>query len=184
MGVLRRLEFTSAYVPQRRSVGVIIFLHLRYWLWQAVSKGFLGFIYLAVISEGLRVLVPALGQKMYKLPLLGFLRMYEATYRLDLAPFFAMFLLIGVFVLWPRIIAVWMTGRSFWECSSEQRLVVVLGSGILFADAVLFYYAMTQMTWGESTLSFSGLVATVAYVGVLVFVSWFSVVLNPNRKVG
>lgn len=157
-------------------------LYVRYWLWLLASKGILGFIYLAVISEGLRVLVPALGQKLYKLPFLSQLKDYELTYRLDLAPFFAMFLLVAVFVLWPLIIGVWMRNRDIREWSQEQKLVVALGSAILFADAVLFYYAMTQMTWGESSISFAGLVATTAYVGVLIFVSWATVKLNPNRK--
>ena len=158
--------------------------HGRYWIWQIGSKATLGLIYLAVISEGLRVLIPALGQKIYKLPLLSRLQNYEATYRLDIAPFFAFFLLIAVFVLWPKIIAVWLSQREADEWSKEHQLLVVLGSAILGTDAVLFYYAMTQMTWGASVLSFSALVATAAYVGVLVFVSWMSVKLNPCRKDG
>ena len=182
MGVLNGNQFVAMSAEPRIPMWLKCCLYLRYWAWQIISKGILGFIYLAVISEGLRVLVPALGQKVYKLPMLGMLREYEATYRLDLAPFFASFLLVGVFVLWPRIIAIWMRDRNFRDWSQEQRLVVSLGSGILFADAVLFYYAMTQMTWGQGVISFAGLVATVAYVGVLVFVSWMSVKLNPKGK--
>ena len=41
---------------------------------------------------------------------------------------------------------------------------------------------LLTVTWGASALSFSALVATAAYVGVLVFVSWMSVKLNPGRK--
>jgi len=156
--------------------------HARYWMWQVGSKSILGLIYLAVISEGLRVLIPALGQKVYKLPLLSGLQNFEATYRLDLAPFFAFFLLIAVFVLWPRIIALWMADRDWSSWTQEQRLLVCLGTAILGADAVLFYYAMAQMSWGGSALSFSALVATAAYVGVLVFVSWVSVKLSPYPK--
>jgi len=182
MNVLAAGDFGQLDVGPPRSRWRTAFAYLRYWLWQVGSKGVLGFIYLAVISEGLRMLVPALGQKIYKLPMLGSLRDYEETYRLDLAPFFAVFLLVGVFVLWPRIIAVWMRDGSLRDWSAEQRLVVVLGSGILLADAVLFYYAMTQMTWGQGAFSFAGFIATLAYVGVLVFVSWMSVRLNPSRK--
>lgn len=156
--------------------------YLRYWSWQFVTKFILGLIYLAVISEGLRALIPPLGQKIYKLPLLSFLKDYEATYRLDLAPFFALFLLVAVFVLWRRIIVVWLSYEDAWLWSQEDRLVVGLGCLILGADSVLFYYAMTQMGWGNSVFSFSAFVAAGAYVGVLVFVSYMSVKLNPGRK--
>lgn len=155
---------------------------LVYCAWQAVSKLFLGVIYLAVISEGLRVLIPALGQKLYKLPGLSSLQDYEATHRLDLAPFFAVFLLVAVFVLWHRIVELWLSGEEFSRLAKEHQLVVGMGCMILGADAVLFYLAMTQMTWGGGGLSFSALVATGAYVGVLIFVSWMSVILHPKRK--
>jgi len=158
--------------------------HLKYWAWQVSSKAVMGLIYLAVISEGLRVLIPALGQKMYKLPLLSWLQDFEATYRLDLAPFFAVFMLIAVFVLWPRILVIWLSEKEPAEWSREQQLIVGLGASILGADAVLFYYAMTQMAWGSSSFSFSALVASAAYVGVLVFVSWMSLRLKPRRKDG
>jgi hypothetical protein len=57
----------------------------------------LGIIYVAVIAEGLRRLVPPLSQKLYKLlPGLGALKNYEATYRLDLAPFLSVIILMAV----------------------------------------------------------------------------------------
>ncbi len=153
-----------------------------YWSWQIAAKFVLGLIYLAVISEGLRALAPPLGQKLYKLPFFSFLQDFEATYRLDLAPFFAFFLLVAVFVLWRRIIEVWLSGQDPSQWTREQQLVVALGCVILGADAVLFYFAMTQMGWGASVFSFSALVASAAYVGVLIFVSWISITLHPGRK--
>lgn len=153
----------------------------RYWAWQFVSKAILGVIYLAVISEGLRLLIPALGQKLYKLPGFGSLREFEATYRLDMAPFFAVFLLVAVFVLWRRLLAVWLSERDIELWTREERLIGVIGCVILGADAVLFYYAMAQLSWGSS-FSFSALIATAAYVGVIVFVSWMSIALCPEKK--
>src|SRR5438128_129475 len=58
----------------------MVWRHLKYWAWQVFTKGLLGVIYAAVIAEGLRQLVPTLGQKLYRLPGLGALRDYEATY--------------------------------------------------------------------------------------------------------
>ena len=109
--VMMRLQQWPAELPTWGKIRA----HARYWAWQVASKAILGMIYLAVISEGLRVLIPALGQRIYKLPLLGSLKDYEATYRLDLAPFFAVFLLIGVFVLWPKIIGLWVSELNVGE---------------------------------------------------------------------
>ena len=184
MGGVSRAEFRLTAVDQRQSVWERIRVHTRFWGWTIGSKAILGVIYLAIISEGLRVLIPALGQKVYKLPFLSRLQDYEATCRLDMAPFFAFFLLVGVFVLWPKIIVIWMSQDDPSGWSREEQLIVVIGTAILGADAVLFYYAMTQMTWGSNAFSFPALVSTGAYVGVLVFVSWMSVKLNPNRMEG
>jgi hypothetical protein len=177
-----RIHPRTDFIPERRTKPAAIWAYFVYAVWTFVSKGVLAMGYLAIISEGLRLLVPALGQKLYKLPMLAVLREYEATYRLDLAPFFAFFLLIAVFGLWPKIIDIWISERG--RCNREERLIVALGGAILVADAVLFYSAVTQMTWGGSALSFSALVATAAYVGIVVFVSWVSVKLNPRRKDG
>ncbi len=43
--------------------------HAKYWLWKLVTVAVLAPIYCSVIAEGLRVNVPALGQKLYKLPI-------------------------------------------------------------------------------------------------------------------
>lgn len=158
---------------------------LKYWAWQVVTKLILGVIYIAVISEGLRVIVPALGQKLYKLPGLGALRDYEGTHRLDLAHFLAIFVLFAVFYLWDRILELWLeSDEEFddrgWNPEAHRRLVVVLGTVILGADACLFYVAMTQIGWRGTTFSFSALLATAAYLAVLIFVSFVSINLRKS----
>src|SRR5262245_52979714 len=100
--------------------------YLRYWLWQLATKSVLGVIYLAVISEGLRLLIPALGQKLHKLPGLAALRNFDVTYRLDLAPFFAVFLLLAVFILWRRILDLWISERAAQRFTREDQLIMVL----------------------------------------------------------
>jgi hypothetical protein len=159
--------------------------HVKYLIWLAVTKIPLGVLYVSVMADGLRYLVPALGQKLYKLPGLSFLQDYEATYRLDLAPLFALFLLLAVFWLWGRILRMWLfdpeeddLGMPGANAAAARLMILGLGLVILGADLLLFYISMTQSTWGGTAFSVSALIATAAYVAVLIFVSLVSVVLH------
>ncbi len=152
---------------------------IKYVIWMIFTKVGLGTIYIAVISEGLRYMVPALGQRLYKIPGLGFLEDFEETHGLDLAPFMAIFLLIAVFWLWERILHIWLASdEEGIDWLNETKLLMVLGTSILGADAILFYIAMTQVGWGGTVISISALLATVAYVAILVFVSYVTVTLR------
>ncbi|QDT43496.1 hypothetical protein Pan241w_35970 [Gimesia alba] len=160
------------------------FALLKYCVWQIFAKGGLGIVYIAIIAEGLRQLVPTLGQKLYKLPGLTFLQDYEATYRLDIAPIFALFLMIAVWFLWGKVLQMWLVSDFAgpgWNSESYAMLVYILAFTILGADMILFYSAVTQMGWSGSSFSFSAVIATAAYVGVLIFVSFVS--LNLYQQV-
>lgn len=158
---------------------------LKYWSWQIATKAVLGMIYLAVIAEGFRLLMPPLGQRLYKLPGLGWTRDYEATYRLDLANFFSIFMLIAVWYLWGMILCFWLEVDPFSDkpttnTDRHKAVVVVLGVVVLVADACLFYAAMTQMGWTGATFSFTAVVATAAYLAVIVFVTYVGINLRKN----
>jgi hypothetical protein len=162
----------------------VLWAQIQYWAWQIFTKVVLGIIYLAVIAEGLRLVVPALGQKIHKLPGLSSFNDYEFTHRLDLAHFFSLFMLIGVWSLWASMLRVWLEVDSRindWDSENYRRLIVTLGSIILLADACLFYAAMTQIGWGGSVFSLSALLATAAYLAMIVFVTFASITLQ--RKV-
>jgi hypothetical protein len=151
---------------------------VKYVLWVFVTKGMLGTIYVTVISEGLRTIVPALGQRLFKQPGLSFLKDYKETHRLDLAPFMAVFILIAVFYLWERILKIWLSSDRDLTWENETILLMGLGSTILGADAILFYTAMAMDGWSGSMISISALLATVCYVAVIVFVSYVTVLLR------
>lgn len=156
-----------------------------YWLWQIATKLVLGVIYFEVISEGLRIVVPVLGKKMHRIAGLGFFNDYEATFRLDLAHFLSIFLMIAVFVLWRQILEIWLGAHQdaaspSWYADRHQVLVVALGSLILLSDALLFYFAIGELGWSGGRFSFTSLVATCAYLGVVVFASYISIVLRQR----
>ena len=130
-------------LPQRPIRWDILRAQCRYWLWQIATKAVLSVVYFAVIAEGLRMTVPALGLKLHKTPGLTWLYDYEATHRLDLAHLLAVFLLIGVWTLWRRILELWLGNddafyEGRWHVDNHKRLVVALGGLILAADAALF----------------------------------------------
>lgn len=163
----------------------VIFAHVKYWAWKAVTIVVLAPIYCSVIAEGLRMLVPALGQKLYKLPIPGIasLAQYQELRRLDLAIFLALFLLIAVWWLWEQLLRVILGSDaafrdSGWNPDAYKRVVLILGMIVLGADACLFYVSMVQMGWGGTRFSIPALLATAAYLAVIVFVSLVSLNLR------
>jgi hypothetical protein len=157
------------------------------WLWLVVAKFPFAVIYLLVISEGLRLSVPPLAQRLGKIPFLSMFRDYEATYRLDLAHIFAVGLLVAVLWLAERALHFYLDPNgafkdSLWPAETLQRLVPVLCGVILGADLVLFYVGIANSGWGGARLSFTALIATVAYAGVLTFVSFVSLSLKATAQ--
>ena len=174
---------TSQTLPPTSAA--VVFAHAKYWLWKALTIIVLGPIYCSVIAEGLRMLVPALGQKLHKLAIPGFAMFgqYQETRRLDLAIFLALFLLIAVWWLWEQVLKVLLTTDiafhdSGWNPDAYKRLVLILGVVVLVADAALFYISMVQLGWGGARFSLPSLLASAAYCAVIVFVSLVSLNLR------
>jgi hypothetical protein len=157
-----------------------------YWAWQLGTKVLMGVIYIAVISEGLRLLVPSLGQKLYKLPIPGavLLEEDEVGHRIDLAHCLALFLLLGVFYLWVELLRFWLRPgeevEEGWDADKYRQLITVLGVVILGADGCLFYFSVAQMDWSGGEFSLIALLATAAYLAVLILTSFLSLKLKQK----
>ncbi len=148
-------------------------------------KLLIGVGYVAIIGEGLRMVVPALGMKLYKLPFLGILHDYQGWHGLDLALFAGMLLFLLSSWIWCALLETWLYDKSALQMSDRsaakyERFLAVLGAVILFSDACLFYRAMTFVAWGAQAFSASALICTLAYVAVLVTVCAISVNLKRN----
>jgi hypothetical protein len=157
---------------------------LRMWTFEPV-KLLIGVGYVAIITEGLRMVVPALGIKLYRLPLLSFLRNYEVWHKLDLALFAGILLFALSNWIWKVLLETWLYDKSGLDsagrnASKYERCLLVLGSIILFSDACLFYRAMTFVGWGGQVISPTALLCTAAYLAVLVAVCAVSVNLKRN----
>lgn len=168
-----------------RRYDVELFLaRVKYWAWYIITKICLGIVCIGIVSEGLRMFVPALGQKLYRLPGFGFLRNYEETHSLDIAPFLAFFFVISVWYLIEKMLKLWLPSDSIdrtdvlWNGEKEMKIVTAMACVLITVDCVLFYTAIARMRWGASMFSFSALLATLAYLSVLVFVSYVSAKLH------
>jgi hypothetical protein len=67
---------------------------------------------------------------------------------------------------------------SGWDPDVYRRVVMTLGFIILGADSALFYASTCMLGWGRPSFSFSALLATAAYLAVIVFVSLVSLKLS------
>ena len=161
---------------------VVAFLKL--WAFRAF-KGFIGLGYIVIIDEGLAMVVPALGIKLYRMPFLGSLREYEGWHHLDLAFPAAALLFLLSSSTWCTLLEVWMYDRSTDQVivrrsDRYEQCLRVVGGIILVADACLFYRAMTFAGWGGDVVSATALLSTLGYVAVLVALCVNSV--NLKRK--
>lgn len=167
----------------------LVIPRLQCWGWHLLTKVVLGIIYIAIIADGLRYLFPAFGMKLWKIPGFGELKNYEGTYKLDIAPFLALFLMIAVFTFWHLLVRMWL--RREWERTEDENpygwngenhsiLILSVGGLTLAADLIIFYIAVVQTGWAGAVFSFTALIATVAYLGVLLYVSYVSVCLHER----
>lgn len=148
-------------------------------------KVLIGVGYVIIISEGLRMVVPALGIKLYNLPFLGTLKRFEVWHELDLAPFCAVLIFLFTNYLWCSLLDTWLYGEPTLPAAGRssaryQRCTAVLGSVVLFSDACLFYKAMTMSGWGGRGFSYTSLFCTLAYLAILVSVCVVSVNLKRH----
>jgi hypothetical protein len=146
--------------------------------WTIFAKGIFAMVYVGILSEGFRVLVPAMTRKVYRLPFLGFLKQYEEFYKLDLAPIFALILMFAVFWLTGRMIRAWLDLRPDHRLSQGERIDICFGAPLFVLDSLFFYFGACHMKWGSVGLDIWVLLATVTYSLVVLYVSYVSVTLH------
>jgi hypothetical protein len=157
--------------------------------WKCLSLPCLGLIYWVVNSQGIRTQMPIFALRLYKVPLpgLGLLQYFEALCQLDLANIFAMFLLFGVWYLSVAVLRAllydWTPGsKALANPRLYRRLIFVLAPIVIGGDMLVFYGGLANRVdtvWGEPS-PFVPAVATVVYMGLLVFVSLIHVTFEEN----
>ena len=190
------VPFTDTDTPPARPINwKLVLARLDFWAWVIFTKSLVTFVYLAIISQGLRYVLPEMGMKLYKVPGFAFLQNYKLTYRLDLAYVFSVVPLMSAWILWHFNLMAFLAPQRFermaaslgWEVDRFQRAVQVMGAIIILADAALFYASFVLGSWGGSKFSAGAILATVAYVAVLAFVTFVTqflsqIVTNLKKK--
>lgn len=178
-------EFLRKCVPRSELEWRLLRARAAYWGWQVMTKVVLGVVYLSIIAEGFRVLVPVLNRRLYRLPLLGWMNDYEGTYELDMASLMSVFMMIAVFTLWSHLLKLWVSEKIGFDHrlrnqNNANLFVLVFAFVVLLSDTVLFFVAVTEVSWSGAGFSFTALFATAAYVSVLVFTIYVSINLHEK----
>ncbi|TWT51736.1 hypothetical protein KOR42_34230 [Thalassoglobus neptunius] len=172
-------ELLRKCIPKTEQEWRLMRARLAYWAWQVITKAVMGVIYLSIICEGIRMVLPV-NRRLSELPFLGWMDDYEGTYELDLATLMSMAMLVTVWMTWQHLLKLWVTekvgfDRRLRQLNNTDSFMLMLGGFLLFAESFMFYIAVTEMSWSSSSFSFTSLFATIAYVSVLVFTIFTSV---------
>ena len=165
----------------------LIGARLQYWSFTVISKFLMAILYSSLISKGLRLSHPETGMKLSKfLPLL---EDYELTYHWDLAHISAFILLFLTWFFWFLILQL-VLNRELeamlrdwgWPYDWTKRIVFTIGGIIITVDACVFYRAFNAAIWGQTGFSASALIATLAYVTILVAITFVSIFLGQTVR--
>lgn len=161
----------------RRPFRIALGARVKSLAWAIPSKLIFGLVCIGILMEGLKCICPPLGQKLHKMPLLGSLQSFEETHRLDLSLLFAIAIMVTVWCLWADVLRVLLHRDKYSVLAPKDKFILVVGAIVLCTDAAIFYLGIAELTWGGG-LSFTALLMTVAYVCVLVFLSYVSLKLK------
>lgn len=162
------------------------------WCWcklcTLTMKFLLFVVYTSIIREGFTMFMPPTAQKLSRFPGASFLADYEATHKLDVAFVLSVVMLVAVFYFTQRALRFWLYGSGESPAKAyqlRQEYFIATGAiALLTIDAVLFYTAVTTGSWGGGSFSLSAVLATAAYVLVLLFAAKSTVTMNHelNQK--
>lgn len=147
----------------------------------------LALVYWTINSVGLRLSAPALGVKLYRIPLPGFstMRHYHGWREIDLANVFAIIQLGLVWVAAVMVMHVMLYGGSRLRSMNEEfvcNFVLSVGIVLLLGDTVLFYIGVGETGGLLSTggVSLTQIVITIVYTGILLFVAFLHCLLEDR----
>lgn len=156
-------------------LGLLILLFLAYWI---------------VNSEGLRIVAPFFGKKLYKVPVPGFslLEDYEWSHRLDAAHVMAVLFFVLTMVLTVLFVRCVVFGQPpsvrVAEGSEEfcQLFLLGLAVSILFIDTALFYFGAASLSGGifGGGFSVTALFLALGYCVMLLGMAVLHVILSPT----
>jgi hypothetical protein len=166
---------TSRYGGNRMSHprvnGTLIFARLQYFAWRFISVIGFAILYAFLLSEGLRLIFAATARKLHTIPFLSWMKFYEDLHRIDLAMILAAVLMFVILYVWERLLELMIFEKeNLLEAANDDRessLFLYVGIVILVCDAVIFYASIVSLSWGGAKFSFTALIATAMWVGIV-----------------
>lgn len=135
-------------------------------------------IYAVLVSDGLRLILPATQTRLSKIPFLEFMERYQAFYRLDLAILISLALYQLVTWLWMQIFLEILGYGSLSRrrhCPLALKCLLGVVSFIFLAlDSGLFYYGLSakmQSSWTEAPALVLP-AATIAFAAAGALIGW------------
>lgn len=144
------------------------------WLIRLFCLPVLGMTYTVISAEGLRNLFGVLAVPLYKaVPVLHAMGRYRETRRIDVAVILSLVLMAGSWIAWGKVIALYV--RPLAKLTNEEKLLWVVGGGLLVCDAALFALGILSgggFMVGLGTSVFGALVLTTLYLCLLILVAY------------
>ena len=155
-------------VPIERPTNwALILAYVRFWAFEIFGKVVIVIVSLTGISEGLRVVNPSFGIRVF--------------WGVDVAHLVGLIFIVGLWFLWVRLLSIWL------EIEERPRrhtiLITCVGLAFIVVDAMLFYQGIVGMTWGGSTFSWSALLCSASYVLMLVVSAYIHVSLKEAVQI-
>ena len=150
-------------------------------VFNVVALPVLGIIYWTINSIGLRLTIPILATKVYKIPGLSVLRHYRDWRELDLANVTAIVLLLLVWEFSLRMFRLFMRGSVGLENVNEQfanSFIPIVGIVLVIIDAVMFYNGIGEQAGfltGDG-MSLMQVMLTLAYSAAILAVAFLHTV--------
>jgi hypothetical protein len=159
-------------------------------LFKILTLPFVFLVYYTIIAEGFRILIPSSGQKLHKLalPVISYLRQFHGLDKMDIACMLATILFIAVWYLIGINIRIFFAPKEFflrtgWNPQHFTLFAHAIGGVMLMIDALCFYLGIVDQlggAFGGSGFSIMGVLAAIAYTGVLVVLSFIGVNLERS----
>ena len=143
-----------------------------------------GTIVWIVNSQGIRISIAIFGMKLYKIPIPGFsyLGNFKNLRDLDLAHAFAIFMLFAVWMLSVALLEMLLFGvddDKRMNVNNHIRFLFCISGVVILSDIVMFYRGIAdQGGLLDSGGGLTSLIATVGYSGLLAFVAYVHVMLK------
>jgi hypothetical protein len=158
--------------------------------WVLGTFPFLFLIYVTITVEGVRLNFQVLSTPLHKLPfpLFSMFKHFDGWRRADLAQVFAVVILICVYVSWHLNLRLSLR-RDFhfserWQSDNVNIFIRIVGGMLILSDCFFFFEGILHAgAWvGEAGGIFTAIVATIAYLAVLLLISFVTIWLEPTEE--